>query len=223
VLFFQAMEKFLTWLLSVIIQYGVLLFAVSVHESAHAWMAYKFGDPTGKNQGRITLNPIPHIDPVGTIIIPAMGIVTDAPLFGWAKPVMVNPYNLRDPKKANIFISAAGPASNILAALAATGIFLILKSTGIIAGGGIVILIIKNIFFYFIGLNIYLTIFNLIPIPPLDGSWILEEFLRGEALYYYQRMKPYGFFIILLLIVVGVLDLIASPILSIVAKIISLG
>lgn len=218
------MENILNWLLSVIIRYGVLLFAISVHESAHAWMAYKFGDSTGKNQGRITLNPIPHIDPVGTIIIPAMGVITPGvPLIGWAKPVMVNPYNLRDPKRANIFISAAGPASNVLAAFAAIGIFLILKSMGVTAGGGIVIEIIKFIFLNFIFLNLFLTIFNLIPIPPLDGHWILEEFLRGEALYHYQRIKPYGFIILILLIVVGVIGLMASPLYSFAQNIIYQG
>lgn len=213
------MVNTLNWLLNTIIQYAVLLFAVSLHESAHAWMAYRFGDPTGKRQGRITLNPIPHIDPVGTIIIPAMGVVADTALFGWAKPVMVDPYNLRNPRRANIFISAAGPASNILAAFAAVVLFLILKSMGVTAGGGIVIDILKLIFYHFIALNIYLTIFNLIPIPPLDGSWILEPFLRGDALYYYRKIKPYGFIIIILLIFVGVLDLIARPILSLVTSI----
>jgi Zn-dependent protease len=148
-----------------------------------------------------------------------MAMITNAPLFGWAKPVMVNHYNLRNPRRANIFISAAGPVSNILAAFAAIMLYLILKNFGAFTGGGTIVFVVKNIFFYFIALNIYLTIFNLIPVPPLDGSWILEEFLRGEALYYYQKIKPYGFLILILLIMVGVLDIIAWPILSFVANI----
>ena len=90
-------------ILLIIIQLGVVLFAISIHESAHAWMANKFGDPTAKNQGRITLNPIAHIDLIGTIIFPVLLAIAGAPVFGWAKPVMVNPYNLRDPRRANIF------------------------------------------------------------------------------------------------------------------------
>jgi Zn-dependent protease len=188
--------------LMIIIQFGVVLFAISIHESAHAWMADKFGDPTAKNQGRITLNPIAHIDLIGTIIFPLLLALAGAPVFGWAKPVMVNPYNLRDPKRANIFISAAGPGSNVISAFAGSGIEILLY-----------------IFFFFIIINIYLAIFNLIPIPPLDGSGIIEGVLKGEALYNYQKIKPYGFIILLVIIYAGVLDVIANPIISFILNI----
>lgn len=204
----------------IIIQLGVVLFAISIHESAHAWMADKFGDPTAKNQGRITLNPIAHIDLIGTIIFPILLALTGAPVFGWAKPVIVNPYNLRDPRRANIYISAAGPGSNIIAAFVGIVLFLILKNMGVFAGGaGSGSDILLYIFFYFIVINIYLAIFNLIPIPPLDGSGIIEGVLKGEALYNYQKIKPYGFIILLMIIFIGVLDVIANPIISFVLNI----
>lgn len=204
----------------IIIQFGVVLFAISIHESAHAWMADKFGDPTAKNQGRITLNPIAHIDIIGTIIFPLLLAIAGAPVFGWAKPVMVNPYNLRDPRRANIYISAAGPGSNIISASGGIVLFLILKNMGVFRGGaGSGVEILLFIFFYFIVINIYLAIFNLIPIPPLDGSGIIEGVLKGEALYNYQKIKPYGFIILLLIIYLGVLDVIANPIISFVLNI----
>ena len=204
----------------IIIQFGVVLFAISIHESAHAWMADKFGDPTAKNQGRITLNPIAHIDLIGTIIFPLLLALAGAPVFGWAKPVMVNPYNLRDPRRANIFISAAGPGSNVISAFVGIILFLLLKNMGVFKGSvGSGIEILLYIFFYFIIINIYLAIFNLIPIPPLDGSGIIEGVLKGEALYNYQKIKPYGFIILLLIIYAGVLDVVANPIISFILNI----
>ncbi|NIM12958.1 MAG: site-2 protease family protein [Candidatus Aminicenantes bacterium] len=209
-------------IVEIIIQFGVVLFAISIHESSHAWMAYRFGDPTAKNQGRITLNPIAHIDPIGTIIFPLILAVIGAPVFGWAKPVMVNPYNLRNPRRANVFISAAGPLSNIFAALGGVIIFLILKNMGLFSSGEIWgIKLVIYIFFYLIVINIYLAIFNLIPVPPLDGSGILEGVLRGEALVYYEKIKPYGFLILLLIIYTGVLQIIAEPIILFVLRILA--
>lgn len=204
-----------------VIQFFVILFAISVHESAHAWMANKFGDPTAKLQGRITLNPIPHIDPIGTIIFPLLLIILNMGIvFGWAKPVMVNPFNLRDPRRDGMFISAAGPVSNIITAIIGIVIFLVLKKFGLVSmyGGG-KIPVLTFILFYLILLSIFLAIFNLIPVPPLDGSGIIEGLLKGEALYNYQKIKPYGFIILLVIIYFGVLDIIANPIFAIVQEI----
>lgn len=205
-----------------VIQIAVLLFAVSIHESAHGWMAEKFGDSTARVQGRISLNPIRHIDPIGSVVFPIILAIMGAPVFGWAKPVQVNPYNLRNPRKANVYIAAAGPGSNIIAAGAAIALFLLLRSfgvvmvdllrTGITFGGSAPILTI--ILFYFIIINVYLTIFNLIPIPPLDGSGIVEGFLHGEALRTYMKIRPYGMIILFGLLYLGVFRMIATPILT---------
>lgn len=209
------MEKILTY----VIQFAVVLFAISIHEAAHGWMANLFGDPTAKLQGRITLNPIAHIDLVGTIIFPLLLIAMGAPVFGWAKPVMVNPYNLRNPKRDHMFISAAGPGSNILASVAAIIIFVILRRLNIITlmNPGIIALIL----FYLIVINIFLAIFNLIPIPPLDGSGIIEGLLKGQALESYQKIKPFGFIILIVIIYAGFLDILARPILRFIINILA--
>jgi Zn-dependent protease len=231
VLFFPVMD-----ILLVVIQFAVVLFAISIHEASHAWMADRFGDPTAKLQGRITLNPIAHIDPIGTIIFPLLLAIMGAPVFGWAKPVMVNPLNLRDRRRANVFISAAGPVSNIVCSSLGIVIFLILKRVNVIGFGELSRLlyhlqglegtrpgILTLVLFYLILINIFLAIFNLIPIPPLDGSGIIEGVLKGEALYQYQKIKPYGFIILIIIIYVGALDIIARPIFSIVLNIIFRG
>ena len=207
-------------ILLIIIQFAVVLFAISVHESAHGWMANKFGDPTAKLQGRITLNPIAHIDLIGTIIFPIFLAIIGAPVFGWAKPVMVNPYNLKNPRKDGMFISAAGPVSNIISGFVGIVLFLILRSFGMVSlytGGGIEVL--SYILYFFIIINIFLAIFNLIPVPPLDGSGIIEGLLHNEALEMYLKIKPYGFLILLIIIYTKVLNIIANPIMSIVNRI----
>ena len=207
-------------ILLIIIQFAVVLFAISVHESAHGWMANKFGDPTAKLQGRITLNPIAHIDLIGTIIFPIFLAIIGAPVFGWAKPVMVNPYNLKNPRKDGMFISAAGPVSNIISGFVGIVLFLILRSFGIVSlytGGAIEVL--SYILYFFIIINIFLAIFNLIPVPPLDGSGIIEGLLHNEALEMYLKIKPYGFLILLIIIYTNVLNIIANPIISIVNRI----
>lgn len=201
--------------LRVIVQFLVVLFAISVHESAHAWAADKFGDPTAKLQGRISLNPIAHIDLMGTIIFPLLLALMHAPVFGWAKPVMVNPYNLRNPKRDGMFIAAAGPVANILAGSFSILVFLLIRSTSLIRS-----IPMLTILLHLIMINVYLAIFNLIPIPPLDGSGILEGMLKGDALSIYEKIKPYGFIILLAIIYLNVLDFVARPILALVMNII---
>ena len=170
-------------IVSYIIMAFALVFAVCVHESAHAWAAYKLGDPTAYSLGRVTLNPLPHIDPMGTVIFPILLIVMQAPfLFGWAKPVPVNPLNLRNPRRDNLWISAAGPASNIsVAALALIGIVL-LKALNpnvrnvlrafIYGGEGLPkgfypLEGLAFILYFFAYINCLLAVFNMIPVPPL--------------------------------------------------------
>jgi len=198
-------------IIDIIIRIFVLLFALSVHEAAHAWAALKLGDPTAYRLGRITLNPIPHIDPIGTIIFPLMLIVMRAPfLFGYAKPVPVNPLNLRNPKRDNLLISAAGPLSNLTVAFLAFMGMIILKYLDpnvFVSRGGFSYLILL-ILYNFIILNVILATFNLIPVPPLDGSGVLMGFLSDEAAQKYDQIRPYGMIIIIVLWFTGVLRVI---------------
>lgn len=195
-----------------------ILFAVSVHEAAHGWMADKRGDPTARLQGRVTLNPIPHIDLVGSILVP-LGLIILSKItgslfiFGWAKPVPVNPYNLRNPKRDNMWIAAAGPLSNILTAIIGIILFVLFK-TALIKVSILAILLIQLVF-----VSVVLAVLNLIPIPPLDGSHIVEGMLTGEALHNYRKLRPYGFMILIVLLYVGVLDKIISPIFMVIQRI----
>ncbi len=201
----------MTDIFRIVVQFAVVLFAISIHESAHAWTANKFGDPTAKLQGRVTLNPIAHIDLIGTIIFPILLAVIGAPVFGWAKPVMVNPYNLRNRRRDSMFISAAGPISNLLVSLGIIFLLLIFSQPIMTTTNPTFLLLIK-IASYLLMINIFLAVFNLIPIPPLDGSGILEGLLSGEALTWYEKIKPYGFFILILIIYTHIFDKIANAI-----------
>jgi Zn-dependent protease len=213
---------------SIIISVFVILFAITIHEAAHGWAAYKLGDPTAHIMGRITLNPVPHIDPIGTVLMPAILIIMGAPPFGWAKPVPVNPVNLRNPKRDNMLISAAGPAANFLAAFISLTALIFLKkinpniffSRGGLRSGFHPIEGLAVILFYAVFLNVLLAVFNLIPIPPLDGSGIVTGFLSDEASQTYDKIRPFGFIIILGLIYLGLLDIIIRPIYRILEKII---
>jgi len=211
---------------TIAIQFMVILLALSVHESAHAWMAERFGDPTGRLQGRITLNPIAHIDPIGTVIFPIILALIGAPVFGWAKPVMINPLNLKNPRKDGIFIAAAGPVSNIIMAILGIVFFLLLKNTGFIGSiyvSGRIAEAVTILLLNLILINIFLAIFNLLPIPPLDGSKILEGVLEGEALNAYKKIEPYGFIILMAVIYLKVFDYLASPIINFVMRILFYG
>jgi Zn-dependent protease len=201
----------------IILQFTVVLFAISVHESAHAWAADKCGDPTARLQGRVSLNPIAHIDLIGTIIFPILLAVMGAPVFGWAKPVMVNPYNFRNRRRDGMLVAAAGPASNILASLAVIIVLLAFYQPLLATTNPTLLLLIK-IATYLLMINIFLAVFNLIPIPPLDGSGILEGLLKGEALNWFERIKPYGFFILLIIMYTRIFDKIANLIFSLLFK-----
>lgn len=168
-----------------------LLYSVIIHELAHGWVAHRMGDETAKWQGRLSLNPLRHLDPVGTIMLFLFG-------FGWAKPVPVNFDNLRDPRKGLILVSSAGIAANMSLAFLA---FLLdhlfsPSSSGILA----------PILYYLAQINIMLAAFNLIPIPPLDGSKILMGFLSEKFQYWLLRLEPFGFFVIIGLLYMGALD-----------------
>jgi Zn-dependent protease len=185
----------------------VLLFSIIVHEVAHAYAALKNGDPTAKLAGRLTLNPIPHIDPVGSIVLPLLLKVAGAPfIFGWAKPVPVNPYNYRNPRWGEITVSFSGPASNLLLA----AIFTALYKMGAVWGlGGAGLLRLAEMGMW---INAVLAVFNLIPIPPLDGSHILAAVLPANLARMYEHLEPVGFILLLALFYTGIISAILLPI-----------
>jgi Zn-dependent protease len=168
-----------------------LLFSVIIHEVAHGWVAYRMGDPTAKRSGRLSLNPLKHLDPVGTLMLFLAG-------FGWAKPVPVNFNNLSDKRKGLIFVSSAGIVANILSAFIAL-LFMRLFST---PSSGIAVILV----YYVVQINITLAALNLIPIPPLDGSKILMGIVSERTRYFLARLEPYGFFIIIGFLYLGILD-----------------
>ncbi len=194
------------------ISFGLLMIAMSIHEFAHGWAAFKLGDSTAKSLGRLTLNPLAHIDPFGTVLLPILIFIASGGqfIFGAAKPVPINYLALKDPKRDMIWIGLSGPLANILSAIILSFIlsFLIPISPHLIR----IILVIKT----FIIINIVLGIFNLIPIPPLDGSRVLMGLLPRELASSYARIEPFGFFIIMLLIVLGLFDSFVWPIVSLI-------
>ena len=209
----------------ILVQVFVILFAITVHEAAHAWTANKMGDPTAAALGRASLNPLVHIDPIGTVLFPLILILFKMPVFGWAKPVPYNPYNLRHAKKGGLWISFAGPISNILTAGAAVLLFRVLRLFGAritdlsalskpLEGLSVILLFTALI-------NISLAVFNLIPVPPLDGSGILAGLLSGRAADRYERLRPYGFLILLAIMYSGVLNLIFSPVQNLIVRLFS--
>ena len=178
---------------STIIGIVIFLFSVVFHEVAHGWVAFALGDSTAKREGRLTLNPLKHLDPIGTILIPAMLILMGLPGFGWARPVPVNPYNFKDQKYGSAKVSIAGPVANLALAL----IFgLILRIfPGLIALPGLYLM-----FSYIVYINLLLAVFNLLPVPPLDGSHILFTFLPSEMENLKIFLSQFGIFILLFII-----------------------
>lgn len=176
----------------------VLLFSVIIHEVMHGVVALKFGDSTAQKMGRLTLNPIPHIDLFGTILLPALLIFTGSPiLFGWAKPVPVNPLNFSNIRKGELFVSAAGILSNFALAITAAILYHFLDALPILFPS-----LVGHILRFTITINLVLGIFNLFPIPPLDGSKILLSQLPYNLAKSYQRIEPYGFLILVILLMI---------------------
>ena len=197
----------------------VLLFAISVHESAHAWMANRLGDPTAKMLGRVSLNPLVHIDTFGTILLPAMLILMGFPPFGYAKPTPVDTRNFRNMTRDDILTAVAGPVSNFLTALVSViCLALILRGTGSavapIFRGTDVASPLAKMFELAILINVILGVFNLIPLPPLDGSHVIRHFLSYETLKVYDRVGYFGLVIVMFVLpMVGcsVVDTVAAP------------
>ncbi len=180
-------------------QLVAFLFAISVHESAHAWMASRCGDPTARMLGRITLNPIRHIDIIGTIVLPIIAIVSNFPMIGWAKPTPVNPRNFRNPVRDDVLTSIAGPISNFLVvafALVVLGIMGAVARFSSMAVMDSVLTPVAMMFFWLAEINVLLGVFNLIPLPPLDGSHVLRHALSGTALRAYDAVGAMGLMVL---------------------------
>ena len=194
---------------SIVYVLPVLLFSVIIHECAHGYVAEWWGDPTARMLGRLTLNPLPHIDVFGSILVPGMLLLSGSGiLFGWAKPVPVTPENFRDRRMGDITVSLAGPASNILLAL---GFAAVLAVAGLISGAAPSEAV-WRLCTYGILLNFVLAVFNLLPIPPLDGSHVVANLLPGPAAYAYRSLGQYGLLIVfLMLFIPGLLGTIFLP------------
>ncbi len=198
-------QKITIWILPV-------LFAVSLHEAAHAWMADKKGDSTARMLGRLTFNPLKHIDPVGTILVPTLMIVFTGFAFGWAKPVPINARNLKNPHKDMMWVAAAGPVSNFLMAL----FWVVFLNISIMFFDGR-----SSVSMFFllmpiagITINVILGVLNLLPIPPLDGGRIMAGLLPPRTAMQYSKIEPYGFFIIIALMLTGMLSYIIFPVIN---------
>jgi Zn-dependent protease len=191
-------------LIGILFQMIAFLFAISVHESAHAWTASRCGDPTARMLGRVTLNPIKHIDPVGTILLPVVAAVSGFTILGWAKPTPVDPRNFSNPVRDDILTSVAGPVSNFIVATVALILLWIIALTsetghalvhGFAPGGGVAGFILEplvHLLLVLMLINVVLAVFNLIPVPPLDGSHVLRHFMSDSIRSIYDSIGIFG-------------------------------
>lgn len=187
---------------------AVLILSLSFHEAAHAWAADRLGDPTARHLGRLTLNPLSHIDWMGTVLFPLIAFASGIPLIGWARPVPVDMRNLRSPRKDFALVALAGPVSNL--ALAAVG-GLVLEALLAAGAGESPSLLVRTLFMAVL-LNVMLAVFNMVPVPPLDGGNVLMGVVPWQAARWINWLRPYGFFIIYALMLSGVLSALMRPV-----------
>jgi Zn-dependent protease len=200
-------------LTSLVIPIAIVLLSLTVHEAAHAWTADRRGDPTARMLGRISLNPIVHIDLIGTIILPLVAAISNWPIIGWAKPVPVNIMRLRHPRRDFVLVAAAGPISNLLQATVAGMAYRIVYAT--IEPSNDAYLIQSGLFaticVHAVQINILLALFNLIPVPPLDGGNVLAGLLPPQAARVFISLRPFGFIILYLMMFSGMLSTLIVP------------
>ena len=214
------------------VQLAVILFSISFHESAHAYAALRFGDTTARDLGRISLNPLRHIDPIGSVLVPLLLYFLAGFIFGSAKPTPVDLRNTRDPRMANLVVSAAGPFSNFLLALLGVIAFAVIRRVDPSAMGDLAEALqarrfasgamapIAYLLFFFVLVNVLLGVFNLLPIPPLDGSGVLLSLGGAPVGRFFAVIRPFGFVILILLVMSPILSNILRPIQNAVVRLI---
>ncbi len=195
----------------IFISFIVLLFSLTVHEMAHAWTADRLGDPTARLLGRVSLNPLVHADPVGTVLFPLIAMITGAPLIGWAKPVPVNVRQLRHHRRDYVLVAAAGPASNLVMAVTAGCLLAVLPISPQTLDEANVSAPLATFLSQAMRLNVLLAVFNMIPIPPLDGGNVLAGLLPNHLAGIFNQIRPYGFILLYALILTGGFDVLVVP------------
>lgn len=203
-----------------------ILIAITFHEVSHGYVANRLGDPTARLMGRLTLNPLAHIDLIGTVILPAILLITGSPVFGYAKPVPINPANFRDPKRDMAISAAAGPITNICLAILSLLLlkFFILPLSSLfpVSLRSAVLAPLTMMFTQSIIINVVLAAFNLLPIPPLDGGRVLVGLLPHNQAVAYSKIEPYGFIIVVILLMTGIAGIFISPLINLIMAILSL-
>ncbi|HEX9964788.1 MAG TPA: site-2 protease family protein [Allosphingosinicella sp.] len=182
-----------TWLIPLVV-------AIVLHEISHGWVASAFGDPTARDQGRLSLNPVRHVDPFGTVLLPLVLAVSGAPVFGWAKPVPVVAQRMRNPRLHMMIVALAGPGMNLLLALLAGIVLALVRPDGPPAGPGQLFLLLN--LFNFIAINLFLAVFNLLPLPPFDGGHVVEGLLPRRLARHYAKLGRFGFLLLIFLLLI---------------------